>query len=215
MTNLENKNIENKETETEEFDVSKSFATAVPMEKLEKDLQKSKAICYVAGTGCGKSYWVKNVLAQNHSVLFLTSRIAKVNEDTKPPKNPGEIPFKEDFNDSHCLVTTIRLAAYLKKLLYMNRKSDIELTMDIFLKKYDYIVIEPIKKYLETFELNGKRWLIEPCPTTNFIIPKYTYLYEKEKTKEAIAKLIENNYKFVYFCNFQSGVKDIYNYCLS
>ena len=256
MTNLENKNIENKETETEEFDVSKSFATAVPMEKLEKDLQKSKAICYVAGTGCGKSYWVKNVLAQNHSVLFLTSRIAKVNEDTKPPKNPGEIPFKEDFNDSHCLVTTIRLAAHLKKLLYMKSKSDIELTMDIFLKKYDYIVIdeihalacdsvfqkdiltiqkfieyaafvkerpvialtatiEPIKKYLETFELNGKRWLIEPCPTTNFIIPKYTYLYEKEKTKEAIAKLIKNNYKFVYFCNFQSGVKDIYNYCLS
>ncbi len=256
MTGLDNINIENKETETEEFDVSKSFATAVPMEKLEKDLQKSKAICYVAGTGCGKSYWVKNVLAQNHSVLFLTSRVAKVKEDTKPPKNPGEIPFKEDFNDSHCLVVTLRLAAHLKKLLYMKSKSDIELTMDRFLKKYDYIVvdeihalacdsvfqkdiltiqkfieyaafikerpvialtatIEPIKKYLETFELNGKRWLIEPCPTTNFIIPKYTYLYEKEKTKVAIEKLIKHNYKFVYFCNFQSGVKDIYNYCLS
>ena len=30
-----------------------------------------------------------------------------------------------------------------------------------------------------------------------------------------MANLIEKNYKLVYFCNFQKGVKEIYNYCLS
>ena len=39
------------------------------------------AICFVCGTGSGKSHWVKNVLTKKGKVLFITSRRAKVDED--------------------------------------------------------------------------------------------------------------------------------------
>lgn len=239
------------------LDLTKSFSFAVPIEKLKSDLKKSNAVCYVAGTGCGKSYWVKNTLAKEGTVLFLTSRITKVYEDTQKPQNEDEQEFKDDFCAPYYnLVTTMRLASELKKILYMRDEKSLKRNLKNFLDRYDYIVIdevhalacdstfqqnlfivqkfieyaafienkpvialtatiEPIEKYLNEFKVDQKGWYIEKLKNTEFTIPKLTSIYEKEKTEECLKTCINQGKKFVYFANFPSRVRKIYEYCIN
>ena len=57
------------------------FSDIITEEIFESHLKENNALCYISGTGSGKSYWVKNFLMNKGKILFVTSRRAKVNED--------------------------------------------------------------------------------------------------------------------------------------
>ena len=72
---LEMKRIQEEETNTSEKFLSDVF-------DIDEFVNRGgKKIFLIAGVGAGKSTWVKKVLANKGSVLFVTSRRAKVDED--------------------------------------------------------------------------------------------------------------------------------------
>ncbi len=57
----------------------------------EKHIAPYRIIEMVAGVGAGKNYWVENVLMQEHKVLLITSRKAKVEETSLRSNIPNYI----------------------------------------------------------------------------------------------------------------------------
>ena len=98
----------------EKSDNSNVFVSdRIDIDKLtQKNMHK---IFLIAGVGAGKSTWVKEVLPEKGSVLFVTSRRAKVDEDEKDSvyvnrANPNDIS-KHYYN----VITNSKLEKSLKE----------------------------------------------------------------------------------------------------
>lgn len=98
--------------------------------------QHGNKILIAAGVGAGKTYWVKRVLAKQGSVLFITSRRAKVDED----ENDSRFERLEGLDTSapHSIATNAGIEN-LCKLCYLN---GIELSEQI--GQFKYIVVDEI-----------------------------------------------------------------------
>lgn len=96
-------------------------------------------IMLIAGVGSGKSTWVKDVLAKKGSVLFVTSRRAKVDEDT------ANSTFSSFYSENiwspneAILITNAKLANIIQ-----NAYLDSDGAVDDFLNRYDYIVVDEV-----------------------------------------------------------------------
>lgn len=91
----------------------------------------------VSGTGSGKSTWVKDVLSEKGSVLYVTSRIAKVLEDVHQSVFTREYEWER--TDNHTVMTNAKLAIEIKNIMYSCQKN-----IDDFLNLFDYIVIDEV-----------------------------------------------------------------------
>ena len=96
-----------------------------------------KKILLLGGVGSGKSTWVTEVLTKKGSVLFITSRKAKVQEDTK-----GTC-FKEAFiwntSNNQTLITNARLTSLVERIA-----DDYQQDLDEFIDHFNYIVVDEI-----------------------------------------------------------------------
>ena len=96
-------------------------------------------IMLIAGVGSGKSTWVKDVLAKKGPVLFVTSRRAKVDEDT------ANSTFSSFYSENiwgpneEILITNAKLANIIQ-----NAYLDSDGAVDAFLNRYDYIVVDEV-----------------------------------------------------------------------
>ena len=184
----------------------KKFAEAVK-DRFVNDLKTSKGICYVAGTGSGKSYWVKNVLTKKGDVLFVTSRRAKANEDLvddkKFERNP--INFFLEYEKDALIVTNSMLAKFIKSYFNLNSNKEFQSQKDDFelliIQRFKYIVIDEahslacdatfsddvfiIKKFVEytAFELEIPTILLTatPEPIKDYL-KNFSYVNLKRKT---------------------------------
>lgn len=104
-------------------------------------------IFIVAGVGAGKSTWVKNVLARKPAgkgnVLFITSRRAKVEEDTTNSLFDSRLNLEQKRSIWHTLVTNSKLAYFIMELCMQEDENSHEL-LDKFLDRYNYIVIDEV-----------------------------------------------------------------------
>lgn len=99
-----------------------------------------KKIMILAGVGAGKSTWVKEVLATNNNVLFITSRRAKVDEDTNNSEFKNVINRNVLSNTHQTLVTNAKIDLFVKYLMTTSNTS----SLDDFLMNYKYIVIDEV-----------------------------------------------------------------------
>lgn len=91
----------------------------------------------ISGVASGKSSWVKNVLSQKGSVLFVTSRKAKAEAD----KNDSSFSDIINWNtyDNQTLITNAKLASLIEK-----RTANGLQELNDFINHFDYIVIDEV-----------------------------------------------------------------------
>lgn len=94
-------------------------------------------IFLIAGVGSGKSTWVKETLSQKGSVLFVTSRKAKVLEDSNC-SHFSEV-FKWYTENNQTLLTNAKLARLIESIVDDSQKE-----LDHFIAHFDYIVIDEV-----------------------------------------------------------------------
>lgn len=118
------------------FEAEKKYVSDVF--DIDEQIEKyGNKIMLIAGVGSGKSTWVKDILSKKGSVLFVTSRRAKVDEDIK---NSCFSAFHKTYlGQSETLITNAKLANILE-----NAHVDSEMTVDDFLYSYDYIVVDEV-----------------------------------------------------------------------
>lgn len=122
------------------------FDKVITYEEFTKDLEISNAICYVSGTGSGKSSWVENVLYQHGRVLFVTSRRAKVDQDLKHIDTTYSIfEILNQDSDRHHLITNHVLAEIVRSATSL-REDDLpqNYLLDQYIELFDYIVIDEV-----------------------------------------------------------------------
>ena len=121
------------------------FSEVITEEQLEKDLKENNAICYIAGTGCGKSSWVKSVLAKGKRVLFVTSRRAKVNEDLDEEIFINDpIEYLNEKPICSLLLTNSQLSNLTKGFLHLEHQLEFSNSLKDFINIFDYIVIDEV-----------------------------------------------------------------------
>lgn len=94
-------------------------------------------IMLIAGVGSGKSTWVKEVLAKKGTVLFITSRKAKVEEDIN--NSCFNDVFKWNTTNNQTLITNAKLAKIVENISLDNIKE-----LDDFLELFNYIVVDEV-----------------------------------------------------------------------
>lgn len=99
--------------------------------------QHGNKIMLIAGVGSGKSTWVKEVLSKKGTVLFVTSRKSKVEEDVNNSCFSDIVKWSRDENQT--LITNAKLAKIVEHISQDNAKE-----LDGFLGLYDYIVVDEI-----------------------------------------------------------------------
>lgn len=99
--------------------------------------QHGNKIMLIAGVGSGKSTWVKDVLAKKGTVLFVTSRKSKVEEDVNNSCFSDIVKWNTDENQT--LITNAKLAKIVEHISQDNVKE-----LNDFLGLYDYIVVDEI-----------------------------------------------------------------------
>ena len=103
--------------------------------------EKTNLACIIAGTGSGKSYWIRNVLADGYRVLYVTSRSAKVLQDKGLSENG--IVFSTTFEDKVSSICNIwQLGELIKNACRDCSKEEGEVVIHSFLHGYDYIVFD-------------------------------------------------------------------------
>lgn len=101
----------------------------------------------VAGTGSGKSFWVKHELSKTGRILFVTSRKAKVLQDKDEAKNKRS--FVSDFNgDSNIVCTNYALYCHIKELCSNTSKEEGIKNIDAFINGFDYIVFDEFHSFV-------------------------------------------------------------------
>ena len=106
---------------------------------IDKEIaEHGNLLCFIAGTGSGKSSWVKEVLAQKGKVLFITSRKAKVLEDE------NNSIFVNNVWAEYPIVTNSRLAKFLKSRMNFYDKNQNKKFIDEYIDRFDYIVIDEV-----------------------------------------------------------------------
>lgn len=91
----------------------------------------------ISGVASGKSSWVKNVLSQKGSVLFVTSRKAKAEAD----KNDSSFTDVINWNtyDNQTLITNAKLASLIERRAVNSLQE-----LNDFINHFDYIVIDEV-----------------------------------------------------------------------
>lgn len=194
----------------------------------------------IAGVGAGKSTWVKNVLAENANVLFVTSRRAKVDEDVND--SCFENIIKTTGTEHRTLITNAKLATLIKNMNLKNSK----MTIDEFLDHYKYIVIDEVhsmvtdatfaessfillnfieyvvKKRKNIICMTGtpepvkeyfdkKKWhTLDLRRLCEYVRPKQIKAIRDEEILSIIKEEIEKNNKVVYFVNSTDSFKKLY-----
>ena len=107
------------------------------------DIQKlvekeGNKIFLIAGVGAGKSTWVIKVLSEKGNVLFITSRRAKVDEDEM------DSDFVNRINENDILRKYLTLVTNAKISKALERWSENEGSLEKFVKRYDYIVVDEV-----------------------------------------------------------------------
>ena len=107
------------------------------------DIQKlvekeGNKIFLIAGVGAGKSTWVIKVLSEKGNVLFITSRRAKVDEDEM------DSDFVNRINEDDILRKYLTLVTNAKISKALERWSENEGSLEKFVKRYDYIVVDEV-----------------------------------------------------------------------
>lgn len=191
--------------------------------------QHGNKIMLIAGVGSGKSTWVKEVLSKKGTVLFVTSRKSKVEEDVNNSCFSDIVKWCRDENQT--LITNAKLAKIVEHISQDNVKE-----LDDFLGLYDYIVVDEIHSiatdssfaescpgilsFIEYAARVGKIVITmtgTPTPVrnyfekTNWYIVDYrnicNYVHPKKivlTTKKGINKIIEKNWEkrtIIYFAN--------------
>lgn len=120
------------------------FADIITYEELKKDLKKSNAICYVSGTGSGKSYWVENVLYKNGRVLFVTSRRTKLDQDLVHVDTTMSLfDIINRYTELHHLLTNHGLAQVVSKSTELRDDGmPANYLLDQYINLFDFIVID-------------------------------------------------------------------------
>ena len=165
VVNLE----ESREDEDHEIHLSDVFDIDRAVE------EHGKKLVVVAGTGAGKSTWVKEVLTQKGRVLFVTSRKIKVKADTEASCF-SEV-FKWGTEDNQTLITNAKLA-YLIRNIVEDTRHDIE----EFLNHFDYIVID------EVHSIATDSAFADSCP---HVLSFIEYAVEMGKTVVAMTGTLE------------------------
>ena len=114
---------------------------------IDDEIKKyGNALCYVCGTGSGKSYWVKNVLTSKGKILFITSRRSKVDEDLEDGRFINNtIEYLNSMASKQLLLTNHQLANFIKQS--RSSHTDSENQMDVFeyfVSFFDYIVVDEV-----------------------------------------------------------------------
>lgn len=102
--------------------------------------QHGSKIMILAGVGAGKSTWVKEVLAKDGNVLFITSRRAKVDEDINNSDFKNYINKETLLNSHQTLVTNAKIHSFIKNVMIETDKS----SLDEFLSNYKYVVVDEV-----------------------------------------------------------------------
>lgn len=110
---------------SEVFDIDKEVATF------------GNKLFLIAGVGAGKSKFVTKYLASKGSVLFVTSRKAKVEADIANSTFSGT--YRDNFNNNQLLVTNAKLASMVHKISNTHLQE-----IDDFIDHFDYIVIDEV-----------------------------------------------------------------------
>ncbi len=94
-------------------------------------------IFIISGVASGKSSWVKNVLSQKGSVLFVTSRKAKAEAD----KNDSSFTDVINWNtyDNQTVITNAKLASLIERRAVNGLQE-----LNDFINHFDYIVIDEV-----------------------------------------------------------------------
>ena len=197
-------------------------------------------IFLIAGVGSGKSTWVKEVLTKKGSVLFITSRKAKVEEDIKCSC------FSEVYdrftNDNQTLITNAKLSAIVERM-----SDDYLSDLDEFIDHFKYIVIDEIHslatdstyadssfglgafiEYAETkgniiitmtgtpepiqYYFEGNGWhIIDLRKICEYVKPTKVTCILKRFVIKKIEETISAGRKMVYFVNNTSTIIDVYD----
>lgn len=105
---------------------------------IDKTVEKyGNKIFLISGVGSGKSTWVKDVLSKKGRVLFITSRKAKVLEDTHC--SCFSETFKWHTSDNQTLITNAKLAKLVERI-----SEDYQKDLDDFIEMFDYIVVDEV-----------------------------------------------------------------------
>ena len=133
MEEIENNN-------EEKYRVSNYMEDRGGIEKIYTE-SNTNLICILAGTGSGKSYWVKNHLALQGRVLFVTSRSAKVLQDLNDKDQI--VKFTKDFDDEYSTVcTNWALCTRIIECCGNRKEEEGEAALREFIDGYDYIVFD-------------------------------------------------------------------------
>ena len=122
------------------------FKDIITYEKLKEHLKISNAICYISGTGSGKSYWVENILYKHGRVLFVTSRRSKLDQDLNHVDTTWNInEILNEQNDCHHLLTNHGLASIVKSAtIFRDDGFPENYCLDQYINLFDYIVIDEV-----------------------------------------------------------------------
>lgn len=111
--------------------------------------EKKTNVAYIlAGTGGGKSYWVKNSLAKTGRVLFVTSRKAKVLQDKDKPVS--NLSFLDNFKNgiTNIVCTNHALYLHIRELCKNASKEDAMKRVDAFLNGFKYVVFDEFHSFV-------------------------------------------------------------------
>ena len=197
-------------------------------------------IFLIAGVGAGKSTWVKEVLPQEGSVLFITSRRAKVDEDEL------DSDFVNRINENDILRKYLTVVTNAKITKALERWSEQEGSLEKFVKRYDYIVVDEvhsiatdstftdssfgIKTFIEyavelgktVIAMTGTPEPVEKYFRTNnwsridlrklcaYVKPFKIDTIAKNKVISLIKKELDEEKKVVYFVNNTDTIKDVF-----
>ena len=94
-------------------------------------------IFLLGGVGSGKSTWVSDILTKKGSVLFVTSRKAKVREDVH--YTCFSDIFHWNTNGNQTLITNAKLAFLIERIA-----DDYMKDIDEFINHFDYVVVDEV-----------------------------------------------------------------------
>lgn len=198
-------------------------------EYIEKGINK---IFLISGVCSGKSTYVTEVLAPKWSVLYITSRIAKVKEDATRTCFKTSYDWLRD--DNRTIMTNAKLGIEINNLMYSTQHN-----IDEFLDLFDFIVIDEIhsmatdstfaKSSFELFSFieyvsktnkniiamtgtpepveeyfKAKSWaILDFRKKCNYVHPKEIRLIQG---KDILTKIKNKKDKFIYFSNHVSTI---------
>jgi len=186
-------------------------------------------ILLLGGVGSGKSTWVVDVLTKKGSVLFVTSRKAKVREDVNCTCFSDV--FRWNTTGNQTLITNAKLASLIERIA-----DDYFRDIDDFIDHFDYIVVDEVHSiatdsayakscsavlsFIEYTVEKGKTivcmtgtpepiksyfdengwYTVDYIDVCDYVHPRQISLIQKEKSINLMAKICRTQ-RIIYFAN--------------